>query len=410
MIKNLPEFIHSDPIFEGIDLTYNQQTYIRGKPIKYLKYTIDIFNKYTSAKVIVEVGSIRNKMNHLISDYNPVCCNDGHSTYFWNEYTNAEIYTIDINPNCKNIIISDERLNKIKAFTDDAISFLKSFNEKIDLLFLDAWDVEPNSPYAEEHLKAYLIVKDKLSDNCLILIDDTDIGNGGKGRLLIPELIKDGFVCLISGRQSLFAKILTKQLKLEEHFTQIYENKVWGDNKNQLYNGSSGEGSSLEYNSREYIPFLKHFINYFSIKSVIDLGCGDWQCGEAIYGDLDVDYTGYDAYKKIIDSNLLLYPKYSFIHLDFQSDVESIKSADLFILKDVLQHWKMDEIYSFLDKLIESNKYKFILIINCCNQKVDNPENPNRSTPLTANLLPLKKYNPKILLNYKSKEVSLISI
>jgi hypothetical protein len=205
-INDFPKFTHSDPVFEGINLSFQEQTYVRGKPIKYLKYTIDIFSKYTSAKVIVEVGSIRKKMNHLITDFDPGCCNDGHSTYFWSEYTNAEIYTVDINPNCKTIITNDTRLTRVKAFTQDAITFLNSFNNKIDLLFLDAWDVEPNSPYAEEHLNAYNVVKNKLSDKCLILIDDTDIGNGGKGKLLIPKLIEDGFSCLISGRQSLFIR------------------------------------------------------------------------------------------------------------------------------------------------------------------------------------------------------------
>lgn len=403
-----PLFSHSDPFFEDINLTYEQQTYIRGKPIKYLLYTIDILKKYTNARVIVEIGSIRKTMNHKISETIPDCCNDGHSTYFWKEYTNAEIHTVDINPNSKTIIENDVRLQLVNAYTEDAKIFLKSFNKKIDLLFLDAWDVIPNTLYAEEHLNAYLLVKDKLSDNCLILIDDTDIGNGGKGKLLIPELIKDGFISLVSGRQTLFIKLQSTPTFLEKHFTAIYENKIWGNMITSMYSGNSGEGSSLEYNIDDYIPFLKKIIMQYSIKSICDLGCGDWRCGEAIYNNLNINYIGYDAYKKLIDSNIILYPKYSFKHLDFQSNIDSIESADLCILKDVLQHWTMDEIYSFLDKLTTSNKFKYILICNCCAQTHDNPDNPNRSTPLSANYLPLKKYNPTIVMKYKTKEISLI--
>ena len=44
----------------------------------------------------------------------------------------------------------------------------------------------PSIPYAEKHLEIYFILKDKLADNCLILIDDTDVGSGGKGKLIIP--------------------------------------------------------------------------------------------------------------------------------------------------------------------------------------------------------------------------------
>lgn len=199
-------------------------------------------------------------------------------------------------------------------------------------------------------------------------------------------------------------------MSLEQYFTQVYEGKMWGDNGHSLYSGSSGGGSSLEYNTPEYIPFLKNFIQNNSITSVADLGCGDWQCGEAIYGDLTIKYTGYDAYNKVIEANRKLHPDYSFVHLDFKSKVESIEPADLFILKDVLQHWHMEEIYEFLDKLVESKKCKFILICNCCNQHVHNPENYGRSTPLSANFFPLKKYNPKILMTYNTKEVSLITL
>lgn len=198
---------YKDPIFDSIDLSYYQQTYERGKPKQYLLHTINLFNKYTDHKIILEIGSIRNKMNHDIESINPECCNDGHSTYFWKKYTNADIFTVDIDKNCKYIIDNDYRLKNVTAITDDAISYAKSFNKKIDLLFLDAWDVFYSSEYAEKHLEIYNILKDKLSDNCLILIDDTDIGNGGKGKLIIPQLIKDGFQCLINRRQSLFIRL-----------------------------------------------------------------------------------------------------------------------------------------------------------------------------------------------------------
>ena len=36
---------------------------------------------------------------------------------------------------------------------------------------------------------------------------------------------------------------------MEEIFTNIYENKIWGNNNNLEYWGSSGEGSSSENNN-----------------------------------------------------------------------------------------------------------------------------------------------------------------
>lgn len=66
----------------------------------------------------------------------------------------------------------------------------------------------------------------------------------------------------------------------------------------------------------------------------------------------------------------------------------------------------------FLDYLVNNKLFKYILICNCCNQTEDNPNpnNDNRSTPLSIHFFPLKKYNPIKLYNYYTKEVSLISI
>lgn len=199
---------------------------------------------------------------------------------------------------------------------------------------------------------------------------------------------------------------------MDKVFTNIYENKIWGDNNNKEYNGSSGGGSSIDYNIDTYVPFLKNFIINNNIKNIVDLGCGDFRCGKLIYDIFDIKYTGYDTYKKVIDYNLKQHPlqKYSFIHLDFFNKKESIIKGDLCILKDVLQHWKMDEIYTFLDYLVENKVFKYILICNCCNQTKDNPENDDRSTPLSINFFPLKKYNPTKLYNYLTKEVSVICI
>jgi len=50
---------------------------------------------------------------------------------------------------------------------------------------------------------AYLTAKDKLNARNIIAVDDTDIGNGGKGRLLLPVLKEEGYNILVSGRQTI---------------------------------------------------------------------------------------------------------------------------------------------------------------------------------------------------------------
>jgi hypothetical protein len=198
---------------------------------------------------------------------------------------------------------------------------------------------------------------------------------------------------------------------MEGIFTNAYEANIWGNNNNTEYSGSSGGGSFIDYNKDTFIPFLKNFIVSYKIKNIVDLGCGDFQCGNMLYDDLDVFYTGYDAYKKVIDYNSKKqpFPKYSFKHLDFCNNKESIVNGELCILKDVIQHWSIGNIYSFLDYLIEHKKFKYILICNCCNQRQDNTDiRDGDFRHLSCDYLPLKKYHPIKMFNYHSKEVSVI--
>lgn len=201
---------------------------------------------------------------------------------------------------------------------------------------------------------------------------------------------------------------------MEEAFTNIYINKKWGNNGVRDYDGSSGGGSDIKYNKDTYVPFLKKFINDNKIKNVTDLGCGDFKCGKLIYNSLNITYTGYDVYEKIVvfNSKYFSLPKYSFRHLDFCNNKKDIVTGELCILKDVLQHWSSDNIYGFLDYLVEYKKFKYILICNCCHQTDDNQHDIENSDfrPLSCDYLPLKKYNPVKLYNYHSKEVSVIEI
>ena len=200
---------------------------------------------------------------------------------------------------------------------------------------------------------------------------------------------------------------------MQSIFTNIYENAIWENTSSLEYKGGSGQGSSIDYNITKYIPFLKEFIINNNIKHIVDLGCGDFRCGKLIYDDLDIIYTGYDVYNKIIEYNQKnnLLPKYKFIHLYFYNSKEDILSSDICILKDVIQHWSLNKIYNFLDYIIDSKKFKYILICNCCNQTRDNTDiNDGDVRPLSIKFLPLRKYNLIEKLKYNTKEVSIIQV
>ena len=106
-----------------------------------------------------------------------------------------------------------------------------------------------------------------------------------------------------------------------EKFKNIYEYSIWGDDKNSIYNGSSGGGSEFNYNINEYVPFIRNFITTNNIQIIGDLGCGSCNNLISLYSDLNIIYFGYDAYDKIIIYNQLkqLQPmyKYNFFFLVF---------------------------------------------------------------------------------------------
>lgn len=193
-----------DPIFFGNSLTAEEQKSIRGKPKPYLLAGIDLLNAIDGT-TIVEVGCMRRTMNHPIDAFDPDCCNDGHSTMFWGS-TGKSVFSVDVN--AASISHAQQAVKaypNVTATCADGISYLKEFNRQIDLLFLDAWDGDtPN--YAENHLLAYQAAADDMAKQSLILIDDTDVYYGGKGRLVIPAAIRNGYELLLIGRQTLLMR------------------------------------------------------------------------------------------------------------------------------------------------------------------------------------------------------------
>jgi hypothetical protein len=194
-----------------------------------------------------------------------------------------------------------------------------------------------------------------------------------------------------------------------EVFTNVYKMKVWGNNGSSSYSGSSGGGSSVELN-QPYIRFIRDFLTSRACRTVVDIGCGDFRCGPSLYDDLDISYTGYDVYEDLIRYLRVTHtsPKYSFEVLDSYNQRDAIRSADVCILKDVVQHWPNDQITTFLDFLVSKKLFKYILLCNCYNQ-ADGRDIPlGKFRPLREDVAPLRKYAAVPMLNYSTKRVLLI--
>ena len=76
-------------------LTLEQQIHVRAKPRPYLQCAIELLG-FLGSRNIVEIGCMRQPMRHTLEEFDPVCCNDGHSTLFWASTGNA-LWSVDIN-------------------------------------------------------------------------------------------------------------------------------------------------------------------------------------------------------------------------------------------------------------------------------------------------------------------------
>jgi SAM-dependent methyltransferase len=138
-----------------------------------------------------------------------------------------------------------------------------------------------------------------------------------------------------------------------ESFNYIYKENYW--------ESGSGLGSHPDATA-SYREILENFITEYGIRSVVDLGCGDWQSSKLVdWGK--VNYIGYDVVKSVIDENIIKYaaPNISFMHL-LPNEMDVMEEADLFIAKEVLQHLPNDEVKRILDIVLP--KYKYLLVTN----------------------------------------------
>lgn len=120
----------------------------------------------------------------------------------------------------------------------------------------------------------------------------------------------------------------------------------------------SGWGSWPE-NTKPYINYIQMFLRVYSIESVVDAGCGDWQFSKLIDW-AGVEYKGFDVVPAALqEASQYATDNISFHELDFS--IKPLPSADLILVKDVLMHWPPEIVLKFLQRLPEC---KYVLVTN----------------------------------------------
>lgn len=95
------------------------------------------------------------------------------------------------------------------------------------------------------------------------------------------------------------------------------------------------------------------------VRSVVDLGCGDWQFSSRIDWS-GIDYLGIDVSKVVLETvRRHARPGVAFRALN--AVTEPLPAADLLIAKDVLQHWSNADIHALLPKF---RSFRYVLVTN----------------------------------------------
>ena len=151
---------------------------------------------------------------------------------------------------------------------------------------------------------------------------------------------------------------------MQEIFEKIYADKIWGEGYLSSGLGGSGGGSTIEgtQDVRDYIiDFLK---NHPEVQTFLDVGCGEavWQM-LIPWEELGVKYIGIDVVEKLILINqekMADRPNVEFIYID--GFTERLPNADICFVKDVLQHWGIPDVLSFVNSIRKD--YPYFMTIN----------------------------------------------
>lgn len=147
-----------------------------------------------------------------------------------------------------------------------------------------------------------------------------------------------------------------KNLSVEDMFSKIYSENWWGGEKGEIYSGTGTENANTE----KYINAVIAFIREKQIKSILDIGCGDFKVMSRIVNAVDIEYTGADVAINVVEHNSKQYSnqKIKFIHLN--AITGQLPKADLITIRQVLQHLSNEHISTILPKAIASSRFLLV--------------------------------------------------
>ncbi len=137
-------------------------------------------------------------------------------------------------------------------------------------------------------------------------------------------------------------------------FSAIYKSNKWGGQPGDFFSGSGSDAQA----TIDYVRVVTKFISDHQLKSVVDIGCGDFRVGAQIVKS-GLNYIGVDVVPNLIERNNREFARPGLVFIEANAIEDEMPDADLCLIRQVLQHLSNEQIIKILSKCA---KYKYVIV------------------------------------------------
>jgi hypothetical protein len=184
-----------------IDVT--QKTFVRDLSHRFMRRMVSLARQILpDDPLAVEIGTSPFP-EHPLDEIRGHCCSHStHSTAFLSSFANT-VVSVDVTPS-----VGKQQFDNVIFKKETGTTYLRDYSRKrikgkrrpIDMLFLHGHHG------AEKNLEMFEAAQLAMSDECFLVVTDTDVEDGGAGKLLVPKATEKGYTIVFRGRVTLLVK------------------------------------------------------------------------------------------------------------------------------------------------------------------------------------------------------------
>jgi hypothetical protein len=173
---------------------------------------------------------------------------------------------------------------------------------------------------------------------------------------------------------------MNKERRRRQIFRDIYKDGLWGkDQQSRFFSGVGSRGGAANTYVEKMAALIElHAAELGRSPVVVDLGCGDFEVGNALLSRLpNITYVGCDIVPELIAHHNQHYgtDRISFRQIDIV--VDPLPAGDICLVRQVLQHLSNEEISNIMTRM---GRYKLVYVTEGHPEQRIGPVNPDKAT------------------------------